>query len=435
MHVPVVLLVESSPVAVFEWNHLFSGHRVKVLRSPSKAELLDTLNRLAAGILVLETDEDLLGWAQSVRSISRSLPVVAYMATSSEERAITALRIGVNDYVRQSSAPEELVRAVSRWASASTDPVEHGLARGRPIVGQSAFAGDLRVRIAKAAAHESNVLISGETGTGKELVAEAIHENGQRRQHPMVCVNCAAIPESLVESELFGHERGAFTGAAAASQGKLQCAEGGTIFFDEIGDMSLAAQAKILRVIESKQYQRLGGKLNVPFNARIVAATNQNVERFVEEEKFRKDLYFRLNVFRIHLAPIRERPEDIPPLVSHFVSLLNHSFGQVVEGFTDEVRDRLMQYTWPGNVREIRNIMEAVFMDAPPPIIGYCDLPKAFRSHLENSTVVTLPERSRMLAALQSTHWNVTRAAEQLHCSRMTFYRKMAKHHIASEKR
>jgi transcriptional regulator with PAS, ATPase and Fis domain len=292
----------------------------------------------------------------------------------------------------------------------------------------------VRARIAKAAGNDGNVLITGETGTGKELVAQLIHQNSRRYKEPMICVNCAALPESLIESELFGHEKGAFTGANVASQGKLQCAGAGTIFFDEIGDMSLPAQAKILRAIESKEYQRLGGSRSVTLNARIIAGTNQGLERFVEEERFRKDLYYRLNVVRIHLAPLRERPEDVPVLIDHFVQSLNASFGQSVQGVSDEIRDRFMSYAWPGNVRELRNVMEGIFLEAPPPVIQYRDIPQVIREHLEDSAAITLPERARMLAALQSTHWNVTRAAEKLRWSRMTFYRKMAKHHIASAK-
>jgi DNA-binding NtrC family response regulator len=426
-----VLIVERSPALTIEWRHLFGALRVVVLDRPSQEEAADAIRRQECGIVVVQCVEDVLIWARRMRSLSGNLPIIVYTATSSEDRAIAALRAGVNDYVRQ-SRPDELVRSVLRWTAPAAAPPEQSLPHGRPVIGDSRFACDLRARIAKAATNDSNVLITGETGTGKDLVAELIHENSSRRQEPMVCVNCAAIPESLVESELFGHERGAFTGADAAREGKLKCAEGGTLFLDEIGDMNLPAQAKILRVIESREYQRLGSSRSVRFNTRVITATNQNVERFVEEGKFRRDLYFRLNVVRIHLAPLREHPEDIPPLMDHFVRLLNLSFGQSVQSFTDEVRDRFMQYSWPGNIRELRNVVEGVFADGPPTVIGYGDISPAFRAHLENGLESAVPERSRMIAALQATRWNVTQAAQKMNWSRMTFYRKMAKHQIAS---
>jgi DNA-binding NtrC family response regulator len=434
MHARVVLLVENSFTGPSHWEDVFHGYRVEVVHASANTDVWDAGDRLRPDIVVIEGCDDALRDSERIRFFSASLPVVALLATSSEERAIAALRIGVNDYLKQSCTQEEVVQAVLRWARREKSPTDSGPSRGRPMVGTSNLTRDVRARIAKAAGNDGNVLITGETGTGKELVAQLIHQNSRRYKEPMICVNCAALPESLIESELFGHEKGAFTGANVASQGKLQCAGAGTIFFDEIGDMSLPAQAKILRAIESKEYQRLGGSRSVTLNARIIAGTNQGLERFVEEERFRKDLYYRLNVVRIHLAPLRERPEDVPALIDHFVQLLNASFGQSVQGVSDEIRDRFMSYAWPGNVRELRNVMEGIFLEAPPPVIQYRDIPQIIREHLEDSAAVTLPERARMLAALQSTHWNVTRAAEKLRWSRMTFYRKMAKHHIASAK-
>ncbi len=429
---PTILIVEKSPALVIDWHRLFGELGAVVLHCPSEVEAFDTVQHQEGGLVILESDEDVLAWARRLRSLSGNLPIIMYTATSTEERAIAALRAGVTDYVRQSHGPDELVRAVKRWAAPSGPAPDCSLKRGRPIAGESAFARDLRVRIAKAAANDCNVLITGETGTGKDLVAELIHENSVRCREPLVCVNCAAIPEALVESELFGHERGAFTGAESAREGKLRCAEGGTIFLDEIGDMNLTAQAKILRVIESREYQRLGSSRSVRFNTRVITATNQNVERFVEEGRFRRDLYFRLNVIRIHLAPLRDHPEDIPCLMAHFLRLLNVSFGQSVHGFTEELCDRFLRYSWPGNIRELRNVIEGAFADGPPTVIDYRDISPAFRAHLENGAATSMPERSRMIAALEATRWNVTRAAEKMNWSRMTFYRKMAKHQIAS---
>ena len=428
----VALLVEGSQASPPSWNSLFQPHPVEVLRNPSLEGIKDSLSRVQTRIFVIDCS-NALECAQGIRSFTSNLPLVALVATSSEDRAIAALRIGLNDYLKLSCATDDVARTVLRWADGES-PASSLFARGKPMIGESKSTCEIRSRIGKAAATDSNVLVTGETGTGKELVADLIHQNGPRHQHPMVRVNCAAIPESLVESELFGHERGAFTGAAMASPGKLQSAGGGTLFFDEIGDMSLAAQAKILRAIENREYQRLGSSRNVAFNARIIAGTNRVLERFLEEDRFRKDLYFRLSVVRIHLTPLRERPEDVPPLIDHFVELLNASFGQSVRGVSDEVRERFMNYSWPGNVRELRNVMESIFLEAPGSVIHYGDVPQIIREHLEDPAAIPLPERARMMAALHLTHWNVTRAAEKMRWSRMTFYRKMARHQIASEK-
>ena len=231
----------------------------------------------------------------------------------------------------------------------------------------------------KSAPPDSNVLITGETGTGKELVAELIQQSRSRRPQPFVCINCAAIPDTLLESELFGYEKGAFTGANTASEGKLKLADGGAIFFDEIGDMSPYAQAKILRAIESREVYRLGGKRRIPLNVRVLAATNHDLEQSVARGQFRKDLYFRLNVARIHLPPLRERREDIVPLCHYYLRTLNQHFGRQVEGFTDEVLARLIRHDWPGNVRELKNLLEATFVNDPAQRIALVDLPEPFR--------------------------------------------------------
>ena len=280
------------------------------------------------------------------------------------------------------------------------------------------------------------MLITGETGTGKELAAGLVHYHSPRRAKPLVCINCAAIPDTLLESELFGYERGAFTGAHAAFEGKLQRADGGTVFFDEIGDMTPFAQAKLLRVIETREADRLGGTKHVTLNIRVTAATNLDLEPLLAQGRFRKDLYFRLNVVRIHLPPLRERREDIPSLVHHYIAALNVRMGTHVSGITGVALEALMRYDWPGNVRELKNVLEATIVGHPygpslqlgcPPICG--------RSRATASTPASTPdsaERERVLSALFETNWNKCKAAKQLHWSRMTLYRKMAKYHIVS---
>jgi Nif-specific regulatory protein len=275
-----------------------------------------------------------------------------------------------------------------------------------------------------------SVLITGESGTGKELAAIAVHRFSSRRDAPLVCLNCAAIPDSLVESELFGYEKGAFTGADSSREGKIAAADQGVIFLDEIGDLSLFAQAKILRAVETKEIYRLGSQNPTRVNVRIVTATHRNLEQMVTAGKFRQDLFFRLNIGRIHIPPLRERIEDLGILVSHYLREINRQMGTTVRGLTDAAWHILTTYAWPGNIRELRNVVESALVNATSEVIDTCDLPP----HLSMATVRDLSprERDRLVEALLATRWNKTQAAQRLHWSRMTLYRKMAKYAVSS---
>ncbi|MBW2121697.1 MAG: sigma-54-dependent Fis family transcriptional regulator, partial [Deltaproteobacteria bacterium] len=285
----------------------------------------------------------------------------------------------------------------------------------------------------KVAATDSTVLITGETGTGKELAAEMIHKKSPRHKKPFVCINCAALPDTLLESELFGFERGAFTGALASKQGKFELARGGTVLLDEIGDMSHYAQAKLLRAIEKKEVSHLGGKQDIPVDVRVIAATNQDPEQMVAQGKFRKDLYYRLNVARIHLPPLHDQKEDILCLLNHYMAEMNRRFRRRVEGFTEEALASLLHYDWPGNVRELKNLLEATFINLPSRRITFLDLPEPFRRRLKEVRNIPQAERNRLLSALFATNWNKSKAAQKLSWSRMTLYRKMAKYHIVTK--
>jgi len=298
------------------------------------------------------------------------------------------------------------------------------------LVGSSSAMTAVRGYIGKVARTDASVLISGATGTGKELVAEAIHRASPRRASPFISVNCAAIPDSLLESELFGYERGAFTGADEAYPGKLRLADHGTVFLDEIGEMSRLGQAKILRVLENREIFPLGARRTSKIDVRFVAATNQDLEPMVQGKTFREDLYFRLNVARLYLPRLRERPEDIPELFSHFIRMFNSQHGANVQPPTPELADRLLAYEWPGNVRELRNCVEAVFIDPPPGPIGVDDLPEPFRRIFGSYHVTPGSERDAIISALSRTNWNKKLAARELHWSRMTLYRKLEKHKI-----
>jgi len=373
--------------------------------------------------------------AHQVRLIDCSCPLVVLTSVISAEAAVAAMRAGISDLIDETASGEILISrlrsACERYERVRPRNTGQGTIQDERIVGSSAAMTRIREQIGRVAASEANVLITGESGTGKELVAEMIHRNSKRSGGPFVAVNCAAVPDTLLESELFGHERGAFTGANIAREGKLQFAKGGTLFLDEIGDMSPIAQAKILRAIESRVIQRLGSNTDTPVKVRLVAATNQDLELLIQEKKFRQDLYFRLNVVRLKLPPLREHPEDIPELTEHIVRDLSQRPLRQVQG--DVIR-RFRDYDWPGNIRQLRNVLESILVFSSSRSIGLADVPPEIRETLRSSSACYEDERSRIISALNSTGWNRNKAAEILCCSRMTLYRKMVKYSITSEK-
>jgi DNA-binding NtrC family response regulator len=357
-------------------------------------------------------------------------PFVIVSVDGSENFAVAALHAGASDYFPSPLDLASFSDSVSRWLPASA-PIEanDGLTGGEVLVGNSPIMHAVRMNIRRVAATDCNVLITGETGTGKELVAELIHQNSSRSKNPFISINCAAIPDPLLESELFGYERGAFTGAHASSPGKLMTAHKGTVFFDEIGDMSPCAQAKILRAIEVKEVQRLGATRRYETDIRILAATHHDLDDLSSTPSFRRDLYFRLNVGRIHLSPLRERKADIACLVDRMVHDLNRKLGSHIEGASAGALERLAQYDWPGNVRELKNVIERVFINRQNGMITADDLPyPAVASRSLPAPIASETELCCLRDALTSCNGNKSKAAERLNWSRMTLYRKMAKY-------
>ncbi|MGB8768537.1 MAG: sigma-54 dependent transcriptional regulator, partial [Candidatus Korobacteraceae bacterium] len=288
-----------------------------------------------------------------------------------------------------------------------------------------------KAQMTKVAGADCTVLITGETGTGKELAAEFVHSHSPRRGKPFVCVNCAAIPDSLLESELFGHSKGAFTGAEDIREGVFAAADGGTIFLDEVGDMSLFAQAKILRVLERKEVCRLGGTQRRQLDVRFVAATNQDLEAMTQCGSFRKDLFFRLNVARVHLPPLRDRKDDIPLVIDHYCREFSCRAGCPTPTFSQDSFKYLLEYDWPGNIRELKNVLENLFLGEVPGEVHPGHLPAYLRELIEKSCNLSSSERDQLITALSAAQWNKSKAAEILHWSRMTLYRKMAKHQLS----
>ncbi len=385
-----------------------------------------------------DDDARVLARVGTIRDRYPEIPVWLIVRHSSEALAIGALKRGVDDYFTSPVDIDALMAGIDRILAAHRRRPPRTATAGRfaeKVVGDSGVMADLRAHLERVSLVDSTVLITGETGTGKELAAELIHANSGRAGKAMINVNCAAVPDSLVESELFGHTRGAFTGAVTARPGRFEQARGGTVFLDEIGDMTPFAQAKILRVIEEKAIAPLGGGDSRPVDFRLVAATNRDPEALMAEGRFRDDLFYRLNVARVHMPSLREHREDLPLLVAHAIRGLNRAFGRNVKGLSTAAMDALQQHSWPGNVRELMNLLEATYINMPADTIRFADLPVQFQRCLEAARHMPENERAAILSALMETNWNKSTAARKLNWSRMTLYRKMAKHRIVEERR
>lgn len=304
------------------------------------------------------------------------------------------------------------------------------------IVGKNKKMQEIYRLVKRVAETDSTVLINGETGTGKELIASAIHYCSDRSKGEFILINCAALPESLLESELFGHVKGAFTGAVRDRRGRFESASGGTIFLDEVGDTSLAFQAKLLRVLQEREIERVGDNRPRKINVRILAATNKNLINLIKQNKFRDDLYFRLSVVTIDLPPLRERQDDIPLLAEHILGELNSKSKKKVRGISSEAMKLLTSYPWPGNIRELKNAIEHAVVFCKKDIIRKDNLPASLTSldvseeSLDHIDLFQFPEQERILKTLHLCRWNVKAAAEKLNISRTTLWRKMKKFNI-----
>jgi DNA-binding NtrC family response regulator len=408
-----------------------TGTGCAVREAASVGDVPSICRAIQPGALVVGCDDRgfaaALGIVAAVRRLDPAPAVLLVVENGSEALAVAALRAGVHDYLRHPVAGTELGASLSRVAPPR--PVSMATPVNRVLLGSSPAMKRVQAYLDQAAQCDANVLITGETGTGKELAAAYLHNRSARHRRPLVTINCAAIPDALLESELFGHEKGAFTGATALRPGLLESANGGTVFLDEIGEMGLQAQAKILRAIESREVYRVGGRGRVPLDVRIVAATNQDLEAAVESGRFRRDLYFRLHVASVSMPPLRERPVDIGELLDHYLREFN-TRAQWKVGISDEARCALDAYEWPGNVRELKNLVESLFICPPERPIRIADMPETFRRRLDRFCAAGDAERRALLDALFHARWNKKHAAEVLKCSRMTLYRRMAKYSV-----
>ena len=440
MKKPVIIIFGIDKILRYVLIKQLAHNGFKVYEAPEKCDVMAQFHSIQPDLIIVCSfrmdPEDKLNVIKKIRCFDKRVPIILITRLSTESRAIAALRAGVSDYFKVPFSSQKLVQRIFRLLSDSkfetpgNNQSDNGALISRQLIGESKCMQEIKNYLDKVARADSNVLITGETGTGKELTAEMIHIKSARCTNPFVCINSAALPETLVESELFGHERGAFTGAIIEKPGKFELAGDGTVFLDEIGDMNHYAQAKILRSLESKEFFHLGGKQPVPFNARIIAATNKDPVQLMEEKKMREDLYYRLNVVRIHLPPLRERKEDIPSLILHALKRLNNKFDCQVLGVTDEAMASLIHYDWPGNIRELFNLLEVVYINLPPQSADFIDLTESVRKQIKLTTVYTIDERKKIVSTLIETNWNKSTAAQKLNWSRMTLYRKMSKYSI-----
>ena len=381
----------------------------------------------------------------AIKAVNPEIPLILMTAYGTVETAVQAMKDGAADYLTKPLDLEELLVRLARVAeqtrlkSEVRDLQRRLVERHRleGIIGESGRMQEVLALVTRIAPSDATVLIRGESGTGKELVARAIHFNSLRANGPLVNLNCAALPEQLLESELFGHEKGAFTGAVAQRKGRFEQADGGSIFLDEIGDLSPALQVKLLRVLQERQFERVGGNKTIGANVRVMAATHRDLERAMREGTFRDDLYYRLNVVTIQIPPLRERREDIPPLLDHFLRKFAEKNRREVTGLTAAARDALLKYEYPGNVRELENIVERAVLLCRGRVIDLDDLPAAVRPGERSPEqpdsqrlpdIVTHIERQAIRAALERSGGVQTQAAAELGINERVLRYKMKKY-------
>ncbi|MBN2364619.1 MAG: sigma-54-dependent Fis family transcriptional regulator [Calditrichaeota bacterium] len=437
-----ILIVDdelSVRTSLSEW-FLEDGFRVETAESGE-----DALQKMHGGpydLILLDIKMpgmDGITLQKRIKEIDSDVVIIIMTAYASVETAVEALKLGAFDYVTKPFDPDDLTRLV-RNALKQKDLADENiqlkekiseLSGADEIIGESDGMKRVFELVDTVAETDSTVLIRGESGTGKELVARAIHSRSKRRYFPIVAVNCGAITETLLESELFGHEKGAFTGAQYRRKGKIELANGGTLFLDEVGDITAKMQVDLLRVIENKRFTRVGGNEEIQVDFRLICATNKNLEKLVEEEKFREDLYYRINVFSIFIPPLRERKSDIMPLTNYFVKKYARSMGKPEKKISPTAQEMLLGYSWPGNVRELENAVERAMVVGKKSEITEADLPLHLNGDghaSENLIKLDDLEKEHIKKILEEAGGNVTRAAALLGIDRVTLYNKIKKY-------
>lgn len=443
-----ILIVDDEPAILSTLSGVLSDEGYEVVTAESGLEVIPLVQANPPSLVLLDIwmpEQDGIETLQQLKALFPDLIAIMMSGHGSIETAVKAIKFGAYDYIEKPLSLEKILLLVKHGLDefrlrAENRSLKKLVEKKYEMVGVSQAILHLKEQIRVSAPSQSRVLISGENGTGKELVARMIHEKSQRKNGPFLEVNCAAIPENLIESELFGHERGAFTGAQQRTLGKFELASGGTLFLDEIADMSLATQAKVLRVLQDLAFYRVGGSARIVSDVRVIAASNKNLQDEIQADRFREDLYYRLNVIPLHVPPLRERADDIPLLLAYFLNEIAQEQGIRVKRLTPDAFDRLKHYHWPGNVRELKNITERLLIMSPTPMITSHDLPDFIAKHVSSgearptrSKEIPPPlkearrlfEREHILSLLETHKWNIPKAAEALQIERTHLYRKL----------
>ena len=441
-----ILVIDDEQVVRDSLNHCFTeeGYQVECAENAQKA--LEMLAGRQYDLLLLDIrmpGMDGMELQRRLKELDSDTAVIVMTGYASVDTAVTALKQGAFDYVTKPFDPDEFSTVVRnaleqqrlrRENRALREAVE-SVEVSTELVGRSAAMRRVEEMIRTVAATDATVLIEGESGTGKELVARAIHRCSRRRLLPLVVIHCGALTETLMESELFGHEKGAFTGAQYRKKGKFEAAAGGTVFLDEVSDISLKSQTDLLRVLQEREIVRVGGTQPIPVDFRCVAATNKNLEALVKEGLFRSDLFYRLNVFKITLPPLRERPEDVPLLAAHFQKHFNEQMNRRVTGFDSAAIERLARYAWPGNVRELENAVERAMVVGKEPLLRASDFVLGPVEDGAEDVSLEAVERRHIARTLEQFKWNQTHAARALGIDRVTLYHKINRYGLRAEKR
>jgi len=399
------------------------------------------LARTHVDLIILDIRMPGIGGIDLLKMLRRTNPnikVIILTGHPSIENAVLSMKYGAVNFYEKPPNLKKLLNEIREFSA--RDAVSQALpsvVTAQPPAARVVTSDPRMLKILqsaeKAAAATAPVLITGESGTGKELIAEIVHEAGPRASRPFIKVNCAAIPEPLLESELFGHEKGAFTNAVAQRKGKFELAHEGTIFLDEIGDMSPATQAKILRVLQEQEFERVGGTETIHSDIRVIAATNKDLRLLIQRDSFREDLYYRLCVITLHIPPLRERPGDVEQLIDHFLRLFGAQYARTIRGLDTQTREFLLAHTWPGNVRELKNCIERATIFCEGDLVTLEDLPSQYMelegTHLGQKLQTSFEQlnRSMILEALEKSKGKKSKAADMLNINRRTLYNRMRK--------
>jgi two-component system nitrogen regulation response regulator NtrX len=437
---PVVFIVDDEEGIRESLSGIFEDEGYRVVTSGTGEDALRMIQEQVPDLVILDVwlpKMDGIQTLQEITALKLDIPVIMISGHGNIEVAVKATRMGAYDFLEKPLSLERVIlsskRAMERSAlERENRELKENLTEKWQLIGESPPMKDLRKQIEMAAPSNVRVLITGESGSGKEVVAKLLHRMGSRADKPFVEVNCAAMPHELIESELFGHEKGSFTGAFEKKKGKFELADRGTLFLDEIGDMSLRTQAKVLRVIETQEFQRVGGSANIKVDVRIISATNKDLQEEVRKGNFREDLFFRLNVIPLSVPPLRERTEDIPMLVEYFIQSIAEDYGQPAKKLSPQAIKKLSEHSWPGNIRELRNLIERLVIMTPSSVINAKDFVLTDKSEISDYfTCRTLKEaresfeKDFIAKKLAENNWNISKTAEVLDIERSNLHRKI----------